>query len=398
MTAGISLFVPPVTPGLLTFNMKHISTKKTPLPSFRKVQPKVKKATIQTLNFAKKRVSWMVLGFLFTVVIYSNIAYAGRQGTVMFNDMTLGGPLGGSENAEITASLSNILLGDALQSSPTSPNQQVNILASVNAPEGYTSDTELRLVREYLVQEGDTLESIAQRFGISQETVAIENGIQKSDDVKEGMTLRILPTDGVKYVVTVDSDLEAVASKYGLDLSEILTFNGVDEVNDLPTGSELVLAGANVPDEEKPEMFQPKPEPAPAPQTRFASNPVPTTASVPEIAGYFGYPTTGRNYGRIHSNNGVDISNSCGTPIVASADGFVNTSQDGWNGGYGSYMKITHPNGTQTVYAHLSVRNYGVGTQVSRGQVIGLMGTTGRSTGCHLHFEVRGARNPLGNY
>ena len=342
----------------------------------------------------------MVLGFLFTVVIYSNIAYAGRQGSLMFEDMTLGGPLGGSENVEITASLSNILLGDTLQSSPTSPNQQANILTSVNAPQGYTTEGNTRLVREYLVGEGDTLESIAEKFGISQETVAIENGIQTADDVKEGMTLQILPTDGVKYVVKVDSDLEAVAGKYGLDLSEILTFNGVEEVTDLTTGSELVLAGANVPDEEKPEMFQPKPEPAPAPTpTRFASNPTPTNnVAIPATSGYYGYPTTGRNYGRIHSNNGVDIANSCGTPIVASADGFVNTSQDGWNGGYGSYMKVTHPNGTQTVYAHLSVRSLGVGAQVTKGQLLGLMGTTGRSTGCHLHFEVRGARNPLGKY
>lgn len=379
--------------------MKHISTKKIPLPSIRPIQPKVKKATVQSLNFAKKRASWMVLGFLFMVVIYSNIAYAGRQGSLMFEDMTLGGPLGGSENVEITASLSNILLGDTLQSSPTSPNQQANILTSVNAPEGYTTEENTRLVREYLVGEGDTLESIAEKFGISQETVAIENGIQTADDVKEGMTLQILPTDGVKYVVKVDSDLEAIAGKYGLDLSEILTFNGVEEVNDLTTGSELVLAGANVPDEEKPEMFQPKPEPAPMPQTRFASNPTPTNSvAIPATSGYFGYPTTGRNYGRIHSNNGVDIANSCGTPIVASADGFVNTSQDGWNGGYGSYIKVTHPNGTQTVYAHLSVRSLGVGDQVAKGQLIGLMGTTGRSTGCHLHFEVRGARNPLAKY
>jgi murein DD-endopeptidase MepM/ murein hydrolase activator NlpD len=67
----------------------------------------------------------------------------------------------------------------------------------------------------------------------------------------------------------------------------------------------------------------------------------------------------------------------------------------GWNGGYGKYIVISHPNGTQTLYAH-NLENYvSVGDAVVRGQIIGSVGSTGKSTGPHLHFEVRGAKNPF---
>jgi murein DD-endopeptidase MepM/ murein hydrolase activator NlpD len=373
--------------------MKHIKIRIVSLPQTINNRLKVKKNVIQSFDYMKNRASWMSLVFLFIVVIYSNIAYAGKNGNLLFNDMTLGGPLTESVNAEFSANLSNILQNDSLPTESILTSQQSNILATVNAPEGYVAGDDMRLVREYLVQEGDTLQSIAERFSISPETVAIENNIQKQEDIKPGITLNILPTDGIKYVININSDLEEVVTKYDLTIADVLAFNNIADESDLSVGSELVLPGAKVPDSEKPELFKPK-----TTVTRSKTRTVSSNTAVPSISGYYGYPTTGRNYGRIHSNNGVDISNSCGTPIVASADGFINTSQDGWNGGYGSYIKITHPNGTETVYAHLSVRNYGVGTQVTKGQVIGLMGTTGRSTGCHLHFEVRGARNPLGNY
>jgi len=67
----------------------------------------------------------------------------------------------------------------------------------------------------------------------------------------------------------------------------------------------------------------------------------------------------------------------------------------GWNGGYGNYIVINHGNGTQTLYGHLSSLAVTVGKTVTRGEIIGYMGSTGRSTGAHLHFEIRGAKNPF---
>lgn len=107
-------------------------------------------------------------------------------------------------------------------------------------------------------------------------------------------------------------------------------------------------------------------------------------------------PAKGIDWGIIHGNNGVDIANKCGTKIVASAAGTISEIGAGWNGGYGNAVMIKHKK-TKTYYAHLSEIHVEVGEYVEQGQTIGLMGITGKSTGCHVHFEVRGGINPFGN-
>ncbi|MEK7451508.1 MAG: M23 family metallopeptidase [Patescibacteria group bacterium] len=114
---------------------------------------------------------------------------------------------------------------------------------------------------------------------------------------------------------------------------------------------------------------------------------------------YFIIPAAGWNWGGLHNNNAVDIANSCGTPVYAAAEGLViETASNGWNSGYGAYVKIEHPNGAKTVYAHLGKTAVSEGKYVNQGKLIGNIGNTGNThgpTGCHLHFEVRGAENPL---
>lgn len=117
---------------------------------------------------------------------------------------------------------------------------------------------------------------------------------------------------------------------------------------------------------------------------------------------YFIMPTTGLNWGKIHEDNGVDISNSCGTPVYAAADGAVipdpTLRLNDWSGGYGKFVLIEHSNGTRTRYAHLSKISVEVGDFVTKRQQIGLTGNTGKvdkATGCHLHFEVLGGENPF---
>ncbi len=98
----------------------------------------------------------------------------------------------------------------------------------------------------------------------------------------------------------------------------------------------------------------------------------------------------------IHGHNGVDLASSLNTPIMAAAAGkVIIAKQGGWNGGYGSYVVISHPNGMQTLYAHMNSVAASVGQSVSQGSVIGYMGNTGDSSGVHLHFEVRGGVNPF---
>jgi murein DD-endopeptidase MepM/ murein hydrolase activator NlpD len=99
----------------------------------------------------------------------------------------------------------------------------------------------------------------------------------------------------------------------------------------------------------------------------------------------------------IHGYNGVDLGGvSAGSPVLAAAGGTVIVAKSaGWNGGYGSYVVVQHNNGTQTLYAHLNSVSVNVGQGVSVGEKVGGVGSTGRSTGIHLHFEVRGDANPF---
>jgi murein DD-endopeptidase MepM/ murein hydrolase activator NlpD len=121
--------------------------------------------------------------------------------------------------------------------------------------------------------------------------------------------------------------------------------------------------------------------------------------SASATSGYFENPVPGALLTQgIHGNNGVDLGAPSGTPIHAAAAGTVIVSKaDGaWNGGYGSYVVISHSNGTQTLYAHMVKNIASVGETVSQGEVIGYVGETGEATGNHLHFEVRNAKNPFG--
>lgn len=351
----------------------------------------IKSATRHTQD----QISWIILTIVVGLVVFSNIIYAGRLpfSSALLNNSNLGGPLDVSL-ASVGVLQANGIFGLPSDEELNSTIQTTdsNIINGINAPEGYIEESSKPIIREYIVQEGDTLENIAQKFSISVETIAITNNIK---DLKQNPvvnnTLVILPKNGIETNITEAQSLEQIASKYGVSEEVIRDYNNLQ--GDISIGTDIIVPDAQVPNEDKP--FPTEPVEKPKPRILPRKNNVARASNLPANDGYFAFPTTGNNYGRIHSNNGVDISNSCGTPIYTSADGVVTTSQNGWNGGYGNYVKVTHPNGVVTLYAHLSSREAQVGANVTKGQYIGAMGTTGNSTGCHLHFEVRGARNPL---
>ena len=116
---------------------------------------------------------------------------------------------------------------------------------------------------------------------------------------------------------------------------------------------------------------------------------------VQNLAGYFIDPVPGYRLSQgIHDNNAVDLAIAKGTPIHAAAAGVVLLARNGYNGGFGNVVIINHSNGTQTLYAHQSKIAIHTGDEVYQGEVIGYVGSTGHSTGPHLHFEVHGAQNP----
>ena len=177
--------------------------------------------------------------------------------------------------------------------------------------------------------------------------------------------------------------VSTIAKKYDGDVDEILSYNQLASATDISVGDTIVVPGG--------EVEQPAP-------TKSVT-PTKTSGVVATGGGSSGFmnpvPGAVRSQG-IHGYNGVDLAAPNGTAIRAAASGAVIVSKNaGWNGGYGQYVVVKHDNGTQTLYAHLSSNSVGVGQRVAAGQTIGGVGSTGRSTGNHLHFEVRGARNPF---
>ncbi len=234
----------------------------------------------------------------------------------------------------------------------------------------------------YIVREGDTLSQIAAMFGVSINTIRWANNLTSADLIKPGQELLILPIDGVRYTVRKGDTLQAIARRFHGDVREIITYNDLSPDEPLRVGMTIVIPGGEIP------------------ERRGVNTSRLATASSARRSprGYFLHPLPGgiRTQG-LHGWNAVDIAAPFGTPIRASAPGTVLVARaNGWNGGYGVYVVIRHPNGTQTLYAHMSRIAVFVGQTVVRGQVIGYVGSTGRSTGPHLHFEVRGARNPFG--
>jgi murein DD-endopeptidase MepM/ murein hydrolase activator NlpD len=233
----------------------------------------------------------------------------------------------------------------------------------------------------YVVRKGDTLSEIAEMFGVSVNTIRWANDLSPGEQIKVGQTLIILPVTGIQYTVKKEDTIKTIAKKFNGDIDEILQFNNLAS-NDILTGGQVII----IPNGDYSESEQ-----------QASSAPKPKISPGPTYAGYYLRPIdAGRRSQGIHGYNAVDLADSCGTPIFASASGDVLIARTyGWNAGYGNYIVLSHPNGTQTLYAHLSKIIVSSGWYVTKGQIIGYIGNTGRTTGCHVHFEIRGAKNPF---
>ncbi len=234
---------------------------------------------------------------------------------------------------------------------------------------------------EYRVEEGDTVSSIAQKYGVSIDTIIWENDLKSVDSIKPKQILRILPVTGVRHQVKRGETVYSIAKYYGVDAQSIVdypfnTFSN-DETFSLAVGQDLIV----------PDGIEPKIAPIAPRQT------VRVVAAIPGIVGEgnFMWPTSGNITQRFSwYHRAVDIANKNNPSVMAAATGSVIAA--GWNGGgYGNYVLIDHGNGYQTLYAHLLNKSITVSTgqKVNQGQQIGTMGSTGRSTGTHLHFEIR---------
>ncbi|MCA9363607.1 peptidoglycan DD-metalloendopeptidase family protein [Candidatus Kaiserbacteria bacterium] len=241
-----------------------------------------------------------------------------------------------------------------------------------------TSGGEISL---YVVRPADTLSQIAEMFDVSAKTVLWANDIRDPEIIQPGDTLIILPITGVQHVVKAGDTVSSIAKKYDGDVEDILAYNQLASANDISVGDTVVIPGGAM---------------HTTVQTSGAGGGQRVVATGSGSAGYINpLPGSVRTQG-IHGYNAVDLGASVGAPIRAAAAGDVIVAKgSGYNGGYGLYVVVHHANGTQTLYAHMSSLAVALGDSVSQGETIGYVGNTGRSTGPHLHFEVRGASNPF---
>ena len=239
----------------------------------------------------------------------------------------------------------------------------------------------------HVVQEGETLSTIAQKYSLEITTIMWENNLQEKTTLKPGQELRILPIDGVRHKVARGETIYTIGKKYGLDdeaevqgminypFNEFLN----DETFDLATGQFIVV----------PDGVKQTATPV-AVRPRAAFGRLTPDAGAVTASGSFVWPASGKlTQGYRFYHKAYDIANRAGGPILAADSGTIVVA--GWpdNSGYANRVIIDHGNGYTTLYAHLSLIQVQVGQRVGRGSVVGQMGCTGRCTGTHLHFEIR---------
>ena len=293
-----------------------------------------------------------------------------------------------------------LLLEPALNSDPNPhknyenmPLAYGNALSAEIGPQGTVSDIENRVSGEisiYTVREGDSLSKIAEIFGVSINTIVWANELGKNPSIKEGQILVILPVSGVKYTIKKGDTIKGIAFRYKSNLEELLMNNDLSLSSVLTPGDTIIIPNA------EPAYTEPKISKLAKVKTKTHINPAHDTDG-PFYPGYFIRPISGGVKTQdLHGHNAIDLAAPVGTIIRASAEGRVisSISNNGWNGGYGNYVIIAHPNGTQTLYAH-NLKNFvTVGSKVEQGQMIAKIGMTGETTGPHVHFEIRNAKMP----
>ena len=247
---------------------------------------------------------------------------------------------------------------------------------------------------EYTVQTGDVIGSIAEKFGVSANTILWENNLSAYSLIRPGNKLTILPMSGVTHSVKRG---EILTSKYQTEAEKIVAANKLADSSDISIGDMLFIPDG-VPPTKIVSSYTP---PKSINNSNNSSDVIPPDADDVNTGTKLLWPLLSHKITQYYrwGHSGLDIGDKTGNPIYAAEAGKVEKA--GWNaGGYGNYIIINHGNGLKTLYGHASKLLVSTGDSVSRGQTIALIGSTGRSTGPHLHLEVRvneSRKNPL-NY
>lgn len=246
-------------------------------------------------------------------------------------------------------------------------------------------------ILDYTVENGDTLATIAKKFGVDTDSIKWLNKGLNEKKLKPGTVLKIPPVTGTVHIVKSGETIYSIAKKYDVSAQAVVDFPFNEFTNDetfsLAIGQQLIVPDGVMPD-----------EPVLSPKSNLASSLTPNAGAV-SATGSWIWPAAGKitqDFKPWHK--GIDIANSGGGPILAADSGKVIVASWLDNTGYGNRVVVDHGNGVKTLYAHMSKFSVVVGQTVKRGDVLGYMGSTGRSTGTHLHFEIRtekGNASPL---
>jgi len=239
-------------------------------------------------------------------------------------------------------------------------------------------------VLDYVVENGDTMAGISKKFGVDVDSIKWLNREVNEKKIKPGITLKIPPVVGVVHTVKTGETVYSIAKRYNVSAQAIVDFPFNEFSNDetfaLAIGQKVIVPDGEMPDEI-----------LVSPRSNLANVLTPSAGNV-SATGKWLWPTAGTITQYFKPwHKGMDVANHSGGPILAADSGTVIAA--GWdNTGYGNRVLVDHGNGYKTLYGHLSKLSVTTGQTVKRGDLLGQMGSTGRSTGTHLHFEIRTAK------
>ena len=224
---------------------------------------------------------------------------------------------------------------------------------------------------EYIIEEGDNLTTISRKIGANLDTLVSVNKITNANRLRPGQKIVVPNRNGLLYTIKKDESIEEIAERYDVSLNRVLAFNKISDPSNIEVGDDIFLPGAKYTLDERIDKFG----------QMFS---IPTTITrISSVFGYRVHPITGVRT----KHMGVDIPGRLNTPVYAARKGKVIFA--GYSGGYGNLVIVRHDKGYTTYYGHLNSITTKAGATVGVGVMIGRMGSTGRSTGSHLHFEVR---------
>jgi murein DD-endopeptidase MepM/ murein hydrolase activator NlpD len=341
------------------------------------------------LLYFKRKIRQFVRFATFLVLYVSRLARALKAFTVrklIWSRGRLGKPV--INFVVMAAAFIIFLLGEVFNSSKFVNSQEISpdYLASVTdiIPPKNTALTSVPESRRtepiaYVVEGGDTLYGIGEKFKVSIDAIKYVNSLTDNSVLRPGQEITIPPVSGLIHKVQKGETLQSIAKKYDVPSQAIADFNYILDTSSIALGTELVVPGAKIPEP----VYIPPVIPAVI---------APPSADPNASSGWCMWPTSVNIITQYFSwyHNGVDIATpwSMTPPLYACGSGtVVRAGWDPW--GLGLHVRISHPGGYETTYGHMKEIYVSYGDEVDKGQTIGLMGNTGRSTGPHVHFIIK---------